>query len=155
MSSHFCEPTTPLTADCTFRSPTMAFSRLVGTSTFIGNTESMLYPKRNRKLTESTRVASVSFCGALPRMSKKRKTLHLFLELTEKVLMQRRTITSMAIPKIEAEETNPSRRKRRTATASKPLLVENKQSLVALECHHNGQYYSLEHSRDETKYLLQ
>ena len=127
-SSHSCEPTT-LTADCTSRNPTMAFSRLVGTSTFIGSTESMLYPKKNRKLTESTRVASVLYCGALRRMLKKRKTLHLSLELTEKDLMQRRTTTSTAIRKIEEEETNPFRRRRREAptiitAASNSILAE-------------------------------
>ena len=107
-NSPFCERTTNPTAGCTSRNQTTEFSRLEGTSTFIGNTESMPCPRKNKKRTVSTRGASVLFYGALQPIARKKRTLHRSLERTGKDLMQQKTTTNTKVAvtrKIEGDET--------------------------------------------------
>jgi hypothetical protein len=67
----------------------------------------MPYLKKNKKRTEAIRDASVSYFGDLHLMSKKKRTLHLFLEPTGEGPMQQKTRITK---KIEAGEVNPFNR---------------------------------------------
>ena len=96
----------------------------------------MAYPKKSEKHTDSTRDASVLYCGGLQLMSKKKQNLHLSSELTGVDLTQQKTITNTT-RKTEGGETNPFKRRRiisrtptaiatATATATATIITGNK-----------------------------